>query len=78
MILHIALIYFLPQTQDEFVSSEYLADEGYFILSNEGNVESDEEQVEVEEGQVEVDEGQVEVDEGQAEVDEGQVGLNEE
>ena len=53
-LLHITLI--LPQTQDEFVSSEYLADKGYFILSAEDNVESDEEQIEVEEGQVELNE----------------------
>ena len=43
MLLHIALIYFYY----EFVSSEYLADEAYFILSDEDNVESDDEQVEV-------------------------------
>ena len=41
---------FLSQTQDELVSSEYLADEEYFIL--EDNAESDEEKVEVDEGQV--------------------------
>ena len=44
---------FLPQTQDKFVSSEYLADD---ILNDEDNVESDEEQVKVEERQVRLNE----------------------
>ena len=34
---------FLPQTQDEYFPSEYLADDGHLIFSDEDHIESDEE-----------------------------------